>query len=422
MNRTSLRWRLPLSYAVIALITALAGMLLLIVIPLSELSSTRPAQPLKPVEDTASVPTTASSTRFDSGQSTAPRRSGIAAAEPIEGQSGNAPGNVKLSEDRAYAQEVFGSVARGLLIAATTAILLAVGMGWLISRQISVPVAALAQTSMRMTAGDLSARAEVDRRDEIGVLAHSFNEMAARMEITIHTLRDFVSDAAHELHTPLTVLHTDLELAAVDPDPAQRMAHLERALEQVRRFEILTANLLDLSRIEAGIQEERRPLDLTSLLSGLSEVYASRAEQAELTLEIDLPPATPLIVPGYEVSLRLAVGNLLDNAIKFTPPGGQVHLSLYQTDRFTVIAVKDTGIGIPSDNLPHLFRRFHRGRNAASYPGSGLGLAITESIVQAHAGTIDVQSDEGGTCFRILLGRTLESPDGPRGAEHHQYR
>jgi len=170
----------------------------------------------------------------------------------------------------------------------------------------------------------------------------------------------------------------------------------------MRRLEGLTANLLDLSRLEAGIQEERRPVDVSLLLVGLSEVYASRAEQAGSTLQLELPGA-PMMVQGYDVSLRQAVGNLLDNAIKFTPPGGQIQLSLYQDDGRVVISVKDTGIGIPGEDLPHLFRRFHRGRNAASYLGSGLGLAITQSIIQAHGGTIEVRSSGDGTCFRILL-------------------
>jgi signal transduction histidine kinase len=226
--------------------------------------------------------------------------------------------------------------------------------------------------------------------------------MAARMEETINTLRTFVSDAAHELHTPLTALHTDLELAALDPDPLQRTAHLERAIEQLRRFEGLTANLLDLSRLEAGLHEERHPVDVSAVLAGLSEVYASRAEQADLTLQLDLP-GTALLVQGHDLSLRQAVGNLLDNAIKFTPPGGQVTLSLYEADPWVVISVQDTGIGIPEEDLPHLFRRFHRGRNAATYPGSGLGLAITESIIQSHNGTIEVKSGEEGTCFRIFI-------------------
>jgi signal transduction histidine kinase len=365
------------------------------------ISNTEPAPEQKTV---LSFPAAGSLYGFDLDQSAAPpaRRSAQRLTVPIADEQGAVLGYVELSEGPAYGWDIILSVAWGLLIAASAAIVLAGAVGWLISRRISAPVVALAQTTLRMTSGDLSTRAEVDRRDEIGVLAHAFNEMAARIEATISTLRSFVSDAAHELHTPLTALRTDLELAADDPDPVQRAAHLDRALEQMRRLEGLTANLLNLSRLEAGIHEEHRPIDVSQLVAGLSEVYASRAEQAGSTLQFELPDA-PMIVQGYEMSLRQAVGNLLDNAIKFTPPGGQVQLSLYQDDGRVVILVKDSGIGIPAEDLPHLFRRFHRGRNAAAYPGSGLGLAITHSIIQAHAGTIEVRSSGAGSCFRILL-------------------
>jgi signal transduction histidine kinase len=328
------------------------------------------------------------------------RRSAQRLTAPIVDAQGAVLGYVELSEGPAYGQDIILRVAWELLTAASVAVVLAAGLGGLISRRISAPVVALAETTLQMTRGDLSARAVVDRRDELGVLAHAFNQMAARMEVTITTLRIFVSDAAHELHTPLTALRTDLELAA--DDPVQRAAHLERALEQMRRLEGLTANLLNLSRLEAGMPEERHPVDVSRVIAELSEVYASRAEQAGAMFQLELPDAR-MIIQGYEVSLHQAVGNLLDNAIKFTPAGGQVHVSLYQHDGWLMIVVKDSGIGIPAEDLPHLFRRFHRGRNAAAYPGSGLGLAITHSIIQAHGGMIEVQSSGEGTCVRILL-------------------
>jgi two-component system OmpR family sensor kinase len=355
-------------------------------------------------DNTVRFPAASSFYGSDTGgiDASAIRRSTQRVRVAIPDDAGNVLGYVEMSEGPAFGEAIVDNVARGLVIAASAAVLLAGAIGWLVSRRISAPLVELAGATTQMAQGNLSARAEVNRHDEIGALAHAFNEMAAQIETTIHSLRVFVSDAAHELHTPLTALHTDLELAAVDPDPAQRIAHLERALEQMRRFEILTANLLDLSRLDAGIQEERRPVDLRGLMAGLSEVYASRAEQAGSTLQIELP-AAPVMVQGYDMALRQAVGNLLDNAIKFTPAGGLVELKLYQDDSRVVVSVKDSGIGIPDEDLPNLFQRFHRGRNAASYPGSGLGLAITQSIIHAHQGTIEAQSGQQGTWFRVLL-------------------
>lgn len=331
------------------------------------------------------------------------RRSATIVTVPIADESGGVVGYVELSEGPAYGQDIIRNVAWGLALAATAAIALAATIGWRISRRISAPVVALVETTLRMTSGDLSTRATIDRRDEIGVLARAFNEMAARIEETITTLRAFVSDAAHELLTPLTALHTGLELAADDPDPIQRAAHLERALAQLRRLESLTANLLDLSRLEAGDPEKHCPIALAHLVAELSEVYASRAEQADSTLHL-AHPGTPISILGNALLLRQAVGNLLDNAIKFTPPGGHIYVRLDQDDRGIVITVQDTGIGIPDEDLPHLFKRFHRGRNVATYPGSGLGLAITQSIIHAHGGRIEVHSSGAGTSVQIVLG------------------
>src|SRR5205085_1781421 len=161
-----------------------------------------------------------------------------------------------------------------------------------------------------MADGDLSVRVAMDRPDEIGVLATSFNEMADQIQEMVVTLRRLVTDAAHELHTPLTALRTNLEMAADEANPQQQAQYLERAL-----------------------------------------------------------------------------ANLLDNALKFTPSGGEVTIALRSLAGDTEIAIEDTGIGIPEGDARHLFERFHRGRNAAGYAGSGLGLAIARAIINSHAGS-----------------------------------
>jgi signal transduction histidine kinase len=134
----------------------------------------------------------------------------------------------------------------------------------------------------------------------------------------------------------------------------------------------------------------------------LSETYASRAEQAGVNFALNVPEGA-LTVRGDDLQLRRAVGNLLDNAIKFTPEGGTVVVSAARKDHCVTITVNDTGIGIPADDLPGLFSRFHRARNANTYPGSGLGLAIIRAIVDAHHGGISVDSAPGATRFVIQL-------------------
>ncbi len=315
---------------------------------------------------------------------------------PILGSEDQLLGYVELSEGPAYASEIVGDVAWGWGIASAVAVILAAGVGWFISRRLSSPLLALAQVTASMAGGDLAARAEVARDDELGILASSFNQMADRVEEIVITLRRFVSDAAHEIHTPLTALHTNLELAPKDE-------HVVQAQTQVERLEALTGGLLDLSRIESGTQgQSLAPVPLVPLLQQVSELYASRAEQSGLTFDLSLPD-TPVTVQGDEEQLRRALTNLLDNAIKFTPEGGNVVLGLRRDGELAVLWVEDTGIGIHRTDLPHLFERFHRGRNAAAYPGSGLGLAIVKAVVERHGGQIQAEGTEQGARFTMRI-------------------
>ncbi|NIV30792.1 MAG: HAMP domain-containing protein, partial [Anaerolineae bacterium] len=162
-------------------------------------------------------------------------------------------GYVELSEGPAYGQEIVDSVARGWLLAGAVAIGVAAVVGWIVSRRISAPLVALSEVTASMAGGDLSARADVDRKDELGTLARSFNRMAAQVEETVIGLRRFVSDAAHEIHTPLTALHTNLELAQRDA-AAGSEEHVLAAQAQVERLEVLTGGLLELSRLESPVQ------------------------------------------------------------------------------------------------------------------------------------------------------------------------
>jgi signal transduction histidine kinase len=331
------------------------------------------------------------------------RRSDQVVREPIHDHSGNVTGYVQLSEGPAYGRLIVDSVALGWALASVVAVLLAAGVGWLISRRISGPVLALTTATTRMAAGDLSTRADLARQDEFGALANAFNEMAARVEETVVTLHRFLGDAAHELHTPLTALRTNLELAASEPVTARRAAFLERAQQQAVRLELLTNELLDLSRIETGAPAgAAASLNLSALVREVSEAYASRAEQCGLQFALQLPEQD-IVAQGHEAQLRRALGNLLDNAIKFTSPGGSVTAGLRKEEQWIEMWVQDTGIGIPPDALPLLFSRFHRARNATAYPGSGLGLAIVKAIAQAHGGEVSVQNMQPGARFCIRL-------------------
>lgn len=286
----------------------------------------------------------------------------------------------------------------GLAFFWTGSVIVVTGLivGLLLSRRISRPLVALTRATQAMAAGDLGVRVSVRRRGEIGVLAAAFNKMAGRVEETIVTLRRFVSDAAHEINTPLTALRTNLELAPDDEN-------VKRALTQVERLEALTMGLLDLSRIESGnAAQALESVSLVPLVQEVAELYASRAEQAGLAFDLTLPD-DPVAVRGDEAQLQRALGNLLDNAIKFTPAGGKVNLGLQSKEAWAVMWVEDTGIGIPEKDLSQLYSRFHRGRNTAAYPGSGLGLAIVKAIADTHNGTVAVENTENGARFELCL-------------------
>jgi len=333
------------------------------------------------------------------------KRSTLTALWPVYGTDNQVSGYIELSEGPAYGAQILRSVIRGWLIASGIAIFLAAVVGWFASRRLTRPLLALNQATMAMAEGTFSVRADAERGDELGQLALTFNQMAGSVEETIATLRRFVNDAAHELHTPLTALRTNLELTKNEPDAAERRDFLEQAQAQVSRLAELTNNLLALSQIESGVvDEELTVVNLSTLVQETGEFYASQAEQAGLMFKLDVGKR-PLFVQGNDNQLCQAVGNLLDNAIKFTPPQRTVMVTVAEQDGQTILRVADEGIGIAAEELPRLFSRFHRGLNAAAYPGSGLGLAIVKAIVEAHGGNVAVKSDgpDQGSEFVITL-------------------
>ncbi len=329
-------------------------------------------------------------------------RSNLAVEMAVVGESGTIIGRVQLSQGPAYGRDILHSVAGGWVIAGSVAVLLAALAGWLVSRRLTGPLLALTAVTGRMADGDLSARAEVHRADELGILGNAFNRMATQVENTVETLRQFTADSAHELHTPLTALQTDLQLLATNDDPAQHQRAL-RAQGQARRLQELADSLLELSRLEAEPVVGEQPfLNLTQLVQTTGELMASQAEQGDLDFEMQLPDY-PISVQGDEVQLQRALLNVLENSLKFTPPQGRISLTLAEEEESAVIMVRDTGIGIPPEDLPQLFNRFHRGRNTGGFAGSGLGLAIVKKVMGRHNGRVAVQSGDWGTEVQLIL-------------------
>ena len=311
---------------------------------------------------------------------------------------------VKLSEGPASGRDALVSAAVALILAAALAVGLAALAGYLVAARIARPVVALTEASDKMAGGDLGARAPVAGGDEVGRLGESFNGMAARVETTVTSLRRFVADAAHEIGTPLTALQADLELAERKAISDDERRLVDRALVQTARLATLSDNLLQLSRLEAGEPAGGEPqsTDLAAVALELADGVASRAEQAGVELVVDVTGG-PLPVPVERARLQTVLANLLDNAVKFTPEGGTVTLTVRPEGGAALATVADTGVGIPAEEQRQVFERFHRARNVSAYPGNGLGLAIVKAAVERSGGGVSFASSPAGTTFRVSL-------------------
>lgn len=310
-------------------------------------------------------------------------------------------GYLELSGGPALGITILQTVRDSLLLASLLAVMLAMAVGVAGSRTLTQPLQTIVQATEKMADGQLDTRVSLERHDELGVLAASFNNMTARVSHTVDTLKRFVADAAHEIQTPITAIRTNLELSIGDEQ--EQNHYINQAMIQLARLSQLTEKLLNLARIESQeINLKLNRIDLASLLRQVSETHASRAEQSEVEFMLTLPDC-PAFVEVDESQLLRVIDNLLDNALKFTPVDGTVHLKLETSRTYLLLSVEDTGIGIPHEDQPYLFSRFRRASNAAAYPGSGLGLVLARHIVEAHGGTISFESQPSQTRFTIML-------------------
>ncbi len=248
-------------------------------------------------------------------------------------------------------------------------------------------------------------------KHELGRLAGTLNQMWTRLERSFAALRRFTADASHELKTPLTVVRAGVERAITRPGmPPETLASLEETLQEVNRMTELLDSLLTLARADEGRAElHREPTDLREIIEEAGETGELLAEHAGVGIDIRLP-AEPLVVTVDRSRVRQLALNLIENAVKYTPRGGQVSVELGGHDGRAVFTVADTGIGIAPGDLPHVFDRFWRADSArtrtSERAGTGLGLAICKWIAEAHGGTIEVQSRPGrGTTFTVGLPR-----------------
>ena len=275
-------------------------------------------------------------------------------------------------------------------------------------RGIAMPLADVMAAADRVAEGDLSVRVDVPSRgpSEFGRLAESFNRMTEELERADRQRRNLTADVAHELRTPLHIIQGNLE-GVLDGVYEPTCEHVEATLDETRLLARLVEDLRTLSLAEAGqLVLVWESLDVAELLADLSTSFSGQAEAAGLDLRVEVESHL-LVITGDVRRLEQVFGNLAANALRHTPPGGEITLQAQPMEGGVRISVRDTGEGIPAEDLPYIFDRFWRGdrsRSHASGAGSGLGLAIARQLVQAHGGTIRVESKLGrGTTFAVEL-------------------
>ncbi len=334
---------------------------------------------------------------------TSPMPLGAERREPIV-SGGQSVGTAVLAfpaNDLPAERDVRDALARAQWTGALLAALVALALAVPAARRIARPVAALATAADAVRRGERGARVQDLSRDELGDLGRTFNDMAASLEREDVLRRRVVADVAHELRTPLTSIQGHLEALrdGVLPADAPTLGLLH---DEAARLGRLVADLEGLARAEAaGLALDRREIDVADVARDVTAELADGFRSKHVALDLHLAPA-----PAYADADRVAqiARNLVSNALKFTPESGRVTVDTRDGDRRAVLEVRDTGPGMTAEEAAHAFDRFWRAPGASGVPGSGIGLTIVRELVEAHGGTVAVESAPGmGSTFRVTL-------------------
>jgi signal transduction histidine kinase len=334
------------------------------------------------------------------------------AAAPISGDAGRFI--VYIRDNRETATTLSAQLFRMILEAVAFGLAAAVAISLLLSRTLLSPVQGMTEAAEAMAEGDFSRKIPVESEDEIGTLSRTFNTMASQLEATLFELtqaeqlrRDFVANVSHELRTPLTSVRTYAETIADTPDlpDETREEFLRVILNESDRMTKIVSDLLDLSRLDSG---KGLDFDVFSIEKSVRDVYdAIRpiVEKRGQSIDIELHWGMPDI-RGDKARIEQVLMNIMTNAMKYTPEGGAILISCGVAGKNVWVKIADTGVGIPEDDLPHVFDRFYRVDKARSREsgGTGLGLSIAKEIIERHGGIITVTSEIGrGSAFTVSL-------------------
>lgn len=316
---------------------------------------------------------------------------------------------ILIAEPLAETVAQLESLKRVFYIGLPVMLLLAGLAGFLLARKSLAPVVMMSNQAGHISANNLHERLQVaNPHDEIGRLAGVFNELLSRLDRSFESMRAFMADASHELRTPLAIMRGEADVAlSQDRDPAEYRESLAIIQDESRRLSHIVEDMFALARADAG----QRPLKVEEFYLNdlLEECFrAAQVLASSKAVSLTLDPVQDLLFQGDENLLRRMILNLLDNAIKYTPSGGQVSIKLSAETNGVKIIVSDTGIGIPAEHAGHIFERFYRVDPARSRAegGTGLGLSIVKWAAEAHRGAINLTSEPGrGSTFTVSLPR-----------------
>jgi heavy metal sensor kinase len=312
-----------------------------------------------------------------------------------------------------------------LFLLTPAVILLAAFGGHLMSRKALKPVAALAAQARLINDRNLDTRLPVpNTADEISDLCKTLNQMLGRIDKAFASVRAFTGNASHELRTPISLLRTEIDVALYRPRSAEEYREtLMRLNEEAVGMTNLVENMLSLARADGGAEAiSMAPIDLGILLRSVQRTWTAPMQRAMLQFLVEIPNDSVVLL-GDANSVQRLLSILLENAAKFTPPGGSVTLSASTRGSHIILSVRDTGIGIAAENVPRIFDRFYRAAQLNGLPprGSGLGLALAKWIAERHGTQVTIESLPGrGSCFSFSL-RTALSSDITIGALKDPY-
>jgi heavy metal sensor kinase len=325
-------------------------------------------------------------------------------------QNGVQIGILQVGRPVAQVDATLRQLAVFLGVAVPITLLVASAGGMFLAGRALDPIDRITRAAAAIGAEDLSRRLNFRGRDEVGRLAATFDRMLDRLDQAFRRQRQFTADASHELRTPLSMLASQVDIALErDRTPQEYRELLASLREDAARMSRLVSELLTLARADAGQQLlSREEVDLAELVHNVVEAMQPLAVQGGVGLTAQMLPQVGVL--GDQTRLMQLLINLVDNALRYTPPGGQVTVEVIAQAGWAELCVADTGVGIAAEHVPHLFERFYRAdqSRARTDGGSGLGLAIAQWIAHAHDGQIGVESEFGrGSRFTVRIPPSL---------------